>query len=294
MKDLTLFHVITLRVVDSPVNAKETHLELTVPKPAQMAMIMLRRLNLMLLEMAVNVQDRILNLNSQLLVNANQIMMELLVIIILLAPLQIPKLVTIMNPAYATKEILPPTMLVLETMLLVNLNGVQKDHATWNAQLLKVGPIVHALIVPITRLLTMMELPVYALQLVMLRLLVNAQVPITPLQQLLTNKHVKMNVQMTVILFMPTRMVLQPVLVLTLMIKKHFGMLALILLLVLSAPKTVYVMELSFPVVLVTTTTIHQLKLVSLLAPHQRYGQALNANAPLIKKSMVTIALPVT
>jgi len=86
---------------------------------------------------------------------------------------------------------LPLMMLALEMMLLVPLVGVLKEHVPHNAQLLKVGPIVHALIVLETRKPMMLELPAYAREETMLKMMIVLAKKInTPLIQSLTNKPV--------------------------------------------------------------------------------------------------------
>lgn len=193
--------------------------------------------------------------------------------------------------AYAKMEILPLMMLALEMMLYVTLNGVLKENVTYNAQKLKVGPIVHALIVPKTKKPITMELPAYAMEVTMLKIIVLAQALNTPHQQLLTNKNVNLLVQVP--LFGPYLKVLQPVLVLTAtVVPKNFGI-PLVMVLVLTAPLTLHAMELAFLVVLETSTTILPINLVLLLVKMERNGETMNANVPLLKKLLEMNVLPV-
>lgn len=93
---------------------------------------------------------------------------------------------TITTVAYAPQELLPLMMLV-EVMMLVPVDLALKDNVPQHAQLLKHGPIVHALIVPLTKKQTIML--VYAMEVTMQMLThVLATIKNSPLQLFLSNK----------------------------------------------------------------------------------------------------------
>lgn len=182
-------------------------------------------------------------------------------------------------------------MMLAEVMMLVPLNGVLKEHVPQNAQLFKVGPIVHALIVLETRKPIMMELPAYAREVTMLKMMiVLAKIKNTPLIQSLTNKPVIKHAQMP--LLGPKLMVLQPVFVLTATVVPK-NIIKQLILLVLIAPLTLYAMDLTLLVVLIPSTSIHQILLVMLLVKMERNGETMNANVPLLKKLIMLVVLPV-
>lgn len=193
--------------------------------------------------------------------------------------------------AYAPKENLPLMMLALEMMLLVKVVGVLKDNVPHNAQILKFGPIVHALIVLETRYPMMLELPAYAREETMLKMMiVLAKIKNSPMIQSLTNKPVVYHAQMT--LLGPNLMVLQPVFVLTATVVPKNITIHLVVL-VLLAPLTLHAMDLTLLVVLIPSTSNNPIDHVMLLVKMERNGEMMHANVPLLKKMMEMVVLTV-
>ena len=95
--------------------------------------------------------------------------------------------------AYAPQEILPLNQLV-EVRMLVHQDGALQEHATCNAQRIKFGPLVLALIVQIPKFLIVEKLHVNVPLIQMLEKIVLALENSTPLKEQLSNKLVTLNV----------------------------------------------------------------------------------------------------